>query len=203
MGVGWMKGSAEWWEVWRKDESDDNVWTRGPRWPLLQHRCPHYGPYTAAALKCNLGFLLLMIAFFKSCGLFSDSKLIYLGRVSVFFLRSCYFAWDWHKWSLNYVEIAGVIAFIALVSIDECPAGYWLYTHSDGIYVLLRDAIQYKYNTNVQYTINNKADKFAPYCSNGHKEGIGSPSSWFGPHSGEHWFTFSYSCRRIKSHSAW
>lgn len=80
---------------------------------------------------------------FWICGLW-DSKLIYLGCVSVFFLRSRYFAWDWHKWRLNYVEITGVIA---LLSIHECPAGCWLNTHSNEIYMLLKNVVQYKYST--------------------------------------------------------
>lgn len=86
-----------------------------------------------------------------------------LSAASFILVASLYFpwglvisSWNWHKLSLNYVEITGVIAFIAPLSIDDCPAGYWLYTRSSKIYVLLRHAVQYKYNTtnNIQSIIN-------------------------------------------------
>lgn len=171
-----MKGYGEGWEGWRKDESDD-VWTRGPSWPLLQCRCPRYR-LCCCWTQVQSGFRAVSDRSFLSCGLFSVSSLIYFGCVSVFFLRSCYFAWDWHERSLDYVEITGIIVFIALLSIDECPAGYWLYAPSNWIYMLLRNVVQYKYNK--KSNISNNPDKFAPNCGSGQKEGIGLSSHWLG-----------------------
>ena len=154
------------------------------------------------------GFHAVRDHIFKSCGLFSDSILIYLGRVSVFFLRSCYFAWDWHKWSLNYVEIAGAIAFIALVYIDECPAGYWLYTLSKGNYMPLRNVIQYKYDTKSNILSITSLTNLHPIVAMVRRKalaylGFHSCLVWSWPWSRlQHWFTFSYNSLNFRSHSA-
>lgn len=139
---GWMKGYVK---DGRDGEKMRVTTVFGHEVPA-DHYC--HAAALATGLRHSLGFMLQK-SHFWSCGLFSDPNPIYFGRVLVFFLRSCYFAWDWHKWSLNYVEITGVIAFITLLSIDECPAGYWLYTHSNWIYMLLRNAVQYKYKSNI------------------------------------------------------
>lgn len=81
-GIRWIIGEIEkGWGWWQSLDIQD------PSWPLQPRLCPHYRH------KCSLGFMLLSIV----VGIFSISNIIYLGQVSIFLLRSCYFSWDWHK----------------------------------------------------------------------------------------------------------
>lgn len=59
-----MKGYAQGWEGWRKDEWRQCLDKRSlltTVGALQEHCCPNYGPCTAAGLKFTLGFVLLVI----------------------------------------------------------------------------------------------------------------------------------------------